>query len=218
MKNFAVIGCGRFGTAIATTLYDLGNDVMVVDKDPDNIRRISDYVTHAVEADIMDEKVLVELGLDSFDVVIIAVGSDLEASATAALAAKEIGVKNVVAKTQTDLHGKILKKIGVDKLIYPERDMGIRVAHNLTSSNILDYIQVSPEFSIIEITALKSWQDKSLAELKLRNKYGINVIAIKRNAEVIPAPAADFTIKKFDIIILIGSKEDLREIELRADE
>lgn len=218
MKNFAVIGCGRFGTAIATTLYDLGNDVMVVDKDPDNIRRISDYVTHAVEADIMDEKVLVELGLDSFDVVIIAVGSDLEASATAALAAKEIGVKNVVAKAQTDLHGKILRKIGVDKLIFPERDMGIRVAHNLTSSNILDYIQVSPEFSIIEITALKSWQDKSLAELKLRNKFGINVIAIKRNAEVIPAPAADFTIKKFDIIILIGSKEDLREIELRADE
>lgn len=218
MKNFAVIGCGRFGTAIATTLYDLGNDVMVVDKDPDNIRRISDYVTHAVEADIMDEKVLVELGLDSFDVVIIAVGSDLEASATAALAAKEIGVKNVVAKAQTDIHGKILRKIGVDKLIFLERDMGIRVAHNLTSSNILDYIQVSPEFSIIEITALKSWQDKSLAELKLRNKFGINVIAIKRNAEVIPAPAADFTIKKFDIIILIGSKEDLREIELRADE
>lgn len=218
MKDFAVIGCGRFGTAIATTLYDLGNDVMVVDKDPDNIRRISDYVTHAVEADIMDEKVLVELGLDSFDVVIIAVGSDLEASATAALAAKEIGVKNVVAKAQTDLHGKILKKIGVDKLIFPERDMGIRVAHNLTSSNILDYIQVSPEFSIIEITALKSWQNKNLAELKLRNKFGINVIAIKRNAEVIPAPAADFTIKKFDIIILIGSKEDLREIELRADE
>lgn len=218
MKSFAIIGCGRFGAAIATTLYDLGNEVMAIDKDPEAIRSISDYVTHAVEADVMDEKVLEEIGLGNFDVVVVAIGSRLEASATVAIAAKDMGVKNIVAKAQTDLHGKILRKIGVDKVIFPERDMGIRVAHNLTSSNILDYIQVSPDFSIIEITALNSWHDRSLTELELRNKFGINVIAIKRNAEVIPAPSADFTIKKFDIIILIGSKEDLKEIELRSDE
>lgn len=218
MKSFAIIGCGRFGSAVAKTLYDLNNEVLVVDKDPDLIQGISDYVTHAVEADIMDESALFELGLSNFDIVIIAIGSDLEASATATIAAKELGVKNVIAKAQTDLHGKILKKIGADKVIFPERDMGTRVAHNLVSSNILDYIQVSPDFSILEITALKSWHNKTLSELKLRNIYGINVIAIKRNAEVIPSPAPDFIIKNFDILVIIGNTEDIKEIELKAGE
>ncbi|HEY4544304.1 MAG TPA: TrkA family potassium uptake protein [Tissierellaceae bacterium] len=218
MKSFAIIGCGRFGSAVAKTLYDLDNEVLVVDKDPDIIQSISDYVTHAIEADVMEESVLYELGLSNFDIVIVSIGSDLEASATVTLAAKELGVKNVISKAQTDLHGKILKKIGADKVIFPERDMGVRVAHNLASSNILDYIQVSPDFSILEITALKSWQDKTISELKLRNIYGINVIAIKRNSEVIPSPGPDFVIKKFDIVVIIGNKEDIKEIELKAGE
>lgn len=218
MKSFAIIGCGRFGSAIAKTLYDLDNEVLVVDRDPDTIQSISDYVTHAIEADIMEESVVYELGLSNFDVVIIAIGSDLEASATATLAAKELGVRHVISKAQTDLHGKILKKIGADKVIFPERDMGERVAHNLASSNILDYIQVSPDFSILEITSLKDWHNKTISELKLRNNYGINVIAIKRNAEVIPSPGPDFKINNFDIVVIIGSKEDIKEIELKAGE
>lgn len=216
MKSFAVIGCGRFGSAIAKTLYELDNEVLVVDKNQESIQNISDYVTYAVEADIMEESVLAELGLSNFDILIVAIGSDLEASATVTLAAKELGVENVIVKAQTDLHGKILKKIGADKVIFPERDMGTRVAHNLASSNILDYIQVSPDFSILEVTALSDWYEKTLAELKLRNKYGINVIAIKRNTEVIPSPPPDFKIKKFDIVVIIGNKEDIKAIELKA--
>lgn len=133
MKSFAIIGCGRFGSAVARTLHELGNEVLAIDGDPDVVETISPNVTHAVQADVMDESVMKELGLKNFDVVIVSIGTDLQASIMATLIVKELGVKQVVTKAQSELHGKVLKKIGADKVIYPERDMGIRVAHNLTS-------------------------------------------------------------------------------------
>ncbi len=133
MKSFAVIGCGRFGTSIAKTLFEIGNEVLAVDKNPELVKDVSEHVTYAVEADVMDESVLKELGLSNFDVVIVGIGSNLEASIMATLIAKELGVKKVVAKAQSEFHGKLLAKIGADKVVFPERDMGTRVAHNLTS-------------------------------------------------------------------------------------
>lgn len=216
MKSFAIIGCGRFGTSIARTLFDIGNEVLAVDKNPERIKDISEHVTYAVEADVMDESVLMELGLSNFDVVIVSIGSDLEASIMATLIAKEIGVKKVVAKAQSEFHGKLLAKIGADKVVFPERDMGVRVAHNLTTKNILDYIELSPDFAIIEITALKSWCNKSLVDLRLRNKYGVNVIAIKDKEEINVSPSSNHIIKEGNVLVIIGASEDLKKIELKA--
>ena len=216
MKSFAVIGIGRFGESVAKTLIELGNEVLAIDKNPDRIHDISEFVTHAVEADIMDESNLKELGLRNFDVVIVSIGSDIEASIMATLLAKELGVKRVVAKAQSELHGKVLKKIGADKVVFPERDMGTRLAHNLTSSNILDYIELSPDFSILEINAIKEWIGKDLKELRIRNKYGVNVIAIKSGANVNISPSPNDIINENDVIVIIGNSDDIKQIEIKA--
>ena len=216
MKSFVVIGLGRFGTSVAKTLYELGNEVMAVDLDPDVVQEISEYVTHAVVADVLDESVLHELGLSNFDVVIISIASNIEASIMATLTAKEMGAKKVVVKAQTDVHGKVLTKVGADRIVFPERDMGARVAHNLTSSNILDFIELSPEYYIIEITALERWINKSLSELRLRNKYGVNVLAIKRGSSLKISPVADEIVLEGDILVVIGDEKDIRKIESQA--
>ena len=216
MKSFVVIGLGRFGTSVAKTLYELGNEVMAVDMDSVVIQEISEFVTHAVVADVLDEAVLHELGLSNFDVVIISIASNIEASIMATLTAKEVGAKKVVVKAQSDVHGKVLTKVGADRIIFPERDMGSRVAHNLTSSNILDFIELSPEYYIIEIAALKRWINKTLSELRLRNKYGVNVLAIKRGSILKISPMADERVLEGDIIVVIGDAADIRKIESQA--
>lgn len=216
MKSFAIIGIGRFGESVAKTLTELGNEVLVIDKRADRVQEVSEFVTHAVEADVMDESILKELGLRNFDVVIVSIGSDREASIMATLLAKEMGVKRIIAKAQAELHGKVLKKVGADKVVFPERDMGTRVAHNLTSTNILDYIELSPDFSILEIGALKNWEGKTLKELRLRNKYGVNIIAIKDGTNVNISPSSENVIKKDDIIVMIGDSKDIKKIEIRA--
>lgn len=213
MKSFVVIGLGRFGSSVAKTLYNLGNEVMAVDMDSDVIQEISEHVTHAVVADVLDEAVLHELGLSNFDVVIISIASNIEASIMATLTAKEVGAKKVVVKAQSEIHGKVLTKVGADRIIFPERDMGARVAHNLTSSNILDFIELSPEYYIIEIAALKRWINKSLSELRLRNKYGVNVLAIKRGSTLKISPEASEVILEGDILVVIGDSDDIRKIE-----
>lgn len=218
MKSFAVIGCGRFGASIAKTLFDIGNEVLAVDKNPELVKEISEHVTYAVEADVMDESVLKELGLSNFDVVIVSIGSSLEASIMATLIVKEFGVKKVVAKAQSELHGKLLAKIGADKVVFPERDMGVRVAHNLTSNNILDYIELSPDFSILEIAAIKSWYNKSLEELKFRNRYGVNVIAIKDKNNISISLDSEQIVREGNILVIIGTTEDVKKIELMAAE
>ena len=218
MKSFAVIGLGRFGTAVAKVLSELGNEVLAIDKDPEAIKEAATFSTYAIEADVMDESVLRDIGLRNMDAVVVSIGEDLQASIMATLISKEIGVKRVIAKAQTELHGKVLKKIGADKIIFPERDMGSRVAHNLTSRNILDYIELSTEFSILEVKALKSWSGKSLKDLRLRNKYGVNVIAIKRGKDINISPRSEDSIKDEDIVIIIGSATDVKKIEMRVGE
>ena len=213
MKQFVVIGCGRFGSSVARTLYEMGNEVLAIDKDEEKVQEISDSVTHTVQADVMDEGVLRELGIQNFDIVVVSIGSDLEASIMATLVAKELGVKIVIAKAQSDLHGKVLSKIGADKVVFPERDMGVRVGHNLVSTNILDFIELSPDYSIVEITAIPEWENKTLKELRLPTKYGINVMAVKRQKFINVSPYADDMILKGDVLVVIGSTEDLKKIE-----
>lgn len=216
LKSFLVIGCGRFGSSVARTLYDLGNEVMVIDISEDVIREMSEEATYAVQADAMDEAVLKDLGLRNFDVAVISIGSDIEASIMATLVVKELGIKRVIAKAQSELHRKVLDKIGADKVIFPERDMGVRVAHNLTSTNILDFIELSPDYSIIEITAIEEWENKTLAQLKLSTKYGLNVMAIKRGNKITVSPSGEIMINKDDVLVVIGSMTDIKKVEKKA--
>ena len=213
MKQFVVIGCGRFGSSVAENLYNLGHDVMAIDYSQETVQNLSDKVTHVVQADATDEHALKSLGIRNFDVAIITIGSNIQSSIMTTLIVKELGVKYVVAKAQNEVHAKVLYKIGADRVVFPERDMGMRVAHNLVASNILDYIELSPEYSIMEITALKEWNKKSLSNLNIRSKYGINIVAIKQEDNIKISPNAQDIIHEGDILVGIGRNNDLRKLE-----
>lgn len=212
MKQFAVIGLGRFGSSIAKYLYSAGYEVMAADKDMERIEAIKDDVTHAFQVDVTNESAIRALGLNNFDVVVVAIGSDLEASILVTLTAKEVGVKYIVAKARSESHAKVLSKIGADKIVFPERDMAERIAHNIISSNILDYIELSPEYSIMEVAALDEWKRKTLGQLDMRRRYGINVLAIKRGDKINVFPKAEDTIDDNSIIIAVGNNDDLDRI------
>jgi trk system potassium uptake protein TrkA len=211
-KQFVVIGCGRFGTSVAHKLTELDCEVMVIDQNEEIIQNLSNVVTHAVQADATDENALKSLGIRNFDVAIVTIGGDIQASILVTLIVKELGVKHIVAKAQNDLHAKVLYRIGADRIVFPERDMGARVAKNLVSENILDYIELSPDYSIVEVVALKDWVGKSLKELNFRAQYGINVMAIKNGLNLNIAVKADEKIKHGDILVVIGHNEDLDKI------
>ncbi len=208
-----VIGLGRFGTSVAETLYALGNDVLAVDIDEEAVQNIAERVTHAVQVDANDEVSLRALGIGNFDVAIISIGSDIQANILSTLLVKEMNVKHIITKANNALHAKVLYKIGANRVIFPERDMGIRVAHNLCSSNILDYIELSPDFSIAEIVTPKEWEGHSLKELDLRVRYSVNVVAIKRDDNIEVSPSADEVIQEGDIIVAIGGTAELNGIE-----
>jgi len=212
-KQFAVIGMGRFGQSVARGLASLGQEVLAVDNDEALVAEIAPYVTHAVQADATDEKALISLGIRNFDVAVVAIGIDIQASILVTMLCKELGVGFVLAKAISELHGKVLYKTGADRVVFPERDMGLRVAHNLANSNILDYIEIAGDLRIVDISALPEWENKSLLELNLRRKYGVNVIAIKRNKEINSAPHGDDVIEKDDTLIIAGNKESITRLE-----
>ncbi|MGL4451443.1 MAG: potassium channel family protein [Sarcina sp.] len=212
-KQFVVVGLGRFGASVAKTLYALGNDVLAIDMNEDLVQEISDDVTHAVQMDATDEAALKTLGIRNFDVAVVTIGASIQASVMATLLLKENGVKHIIAKGNSDLHAKVLYKIGADRVILPEKDMGIRVAHNLVSTNILDYIELSSDYSIIEINSPDDWHGKTINELSLRSEYGINVVAIKRDRDVNVSPYAEDVIEPGDIVVAIGSANDLSRLE-----
>lgn len=212
-KQYVVIGLGRFGTSIAETLYNLGNDVLVIDNDEERIQSVVNNVTHAIQADATDEMALREVGVRNFDIAIVSIGADLQASIMATILLKELGIKMVVTKANNAMHAKVLKKIGADKVVFPEKDMGIRVAHGLAYSNILEYIELSPDHSLAEFLCPKEWYNKTLKELDVRSNYGINVMAIKREDGVDVSPTAEEIIRKTDVIVAIGSIEDLNKLE-----
>lgn len=213
-KQFIVIGMGRFGQSVARCLTAMGKEVLVVDKNEDFINDIAPYVTHAVQADATDEKALNALGLRNFDVAVITIGDDIQSSILVTLLCKELGVGYVVAKAQTDLHAKVLLKTGADKVVFPERDMGMRLAHNLAASNVIDYIQVSGDLRVLEVGAITAWAGKDLAELNFRKKYGINVIAIKKDSgKVNTAPHGEDVIDMGDVLIVVGQTADIARIE-----
>ncbi|WP_324717983.1 TrkA family potassium uptake protein [Carboxydochorda subterranea] len=211
-RQFAVIGLGRFGSSVASTLYKQGQEVLAIDNVEDRVQEMAPHVTHAVQADATDEQAMRAIGIRNFDVVIVAIG-EIEASILATSVVKGLGVRYVVAKALSDLHGRVLERVGADRVVYPERDMGVRVAHNLLSGNIIDYIELMPGYSIVEVTAKEGFIGRTLRELDFRAKYGITVLAIRRGTEVIVAPNPDTTIEKEDVLVAMGEDERLEELE-----
>ena len=183
-KSYAVIGLGQFGMSVAETLAESDCDVLAIDAREENIQEIADKVTYAVRADVREPEVLRSLGVQNVDVAVIAVAENMEASIMATMQAKELGVPYVLAKAINALHGKILEKIGADRVIYPEQSMGLRVARNLMSGGFLDVFELSTEFSMAEFPVPTEWLGKSLQELQLRESHDINIIAIKVGDDV----------------------------------
>lgn len=208
-RQYAVIGLGRFGTSVAHRLYSAGQEVLGIDISKERVENAELSVTHAAIADTTEEETLRSIGIRNFDCVIVAIGIDLQASILTTLLLKELGVKKVIAKALNKNHGQVLTKVGADWVVYPERDMGERVANQLLSPNMLNYIELSKEYNIEEIILPMSMKGKSLRELDLRAKYNISVIAIVSNGEIIIAPSPDQDVHEKDMLLVVGNKKDL---------
>ena len=219
-KEFVVFGLGRFGTSVAITLAESGCEVLVVDDNEDKINEIAPFVTHAVRAHITDGDTLKTLGIKNFDGAVVAIGEDLEASVMTTILVKELGIPYILAKAQSEIQAKILKKVGADMVVFPEKETGVRIANNLMMGNFFDAVELSSTFSLIECDPLKDWIGKSLKELNLRARYKVNVIAIKRYDEINVTPDANEPIEADDVMIFIGQNEylnNLQEIKKREN-
>lgn len=213
MESFLIIGAGRFGSALACELASLGHEVLVIDKSEEKIEAIADYVTHSVIADARDEGVMDSLGVVDFDVAVVANAGSIEDSVLVTIMLKERGVRRVIAKANDMLHMKVLERLGADEIVLPERDMGKRLAQRLSSKNIVDYIELSEEYSIVEIGAPLSWREKTFAELDVRRKYGMNIIAVRNdNDGITVSPTANYKIKAEDILVVLGRNEDIKKL------
>lgn len=225
MRQFVVIGLGRFGQSVARTLEERGYEVLAVDSDEEKVAEIADYVTHAVQLDATEEKALRSVGVTEMDVAVVSVG-DISSSILITLLLKELGVALVASKATDSLHAKVLRRVGADRVIFPERDMGARVAESLSTPRIFDYIEISPTHSIVDLVAPASFQGKTMRELDIRATYGVNVIAIKRKKpkiseegdseieeEFILGPTADEEIVYGDLLVLLGRDEDIEKIK-----
>lgn len=210
-QNYAIIGLGRFGGSICRSLVESGQEVLVIDSNEDRVNEFMNIATHAVVGNAQDEMTLRSLGIRNFDHVIVAIGEDIQASILVTLMVKEMGVPNVLAKAQNEYHARVLEKIGADKVVHPERDMGVRIAHNLVSKNILEFIELSDEFTLAEIRVTNPrFFNKTLIDLNFRQKFGLTIVAIRRgNGKVVVSPDASEVIKEFDNLLVIGASEDV---------
>ena len=213
MKSYMVIGLGRFGTEVARQLCVLGCEVLAVDTRSDLVQQISGDVTHAVVADARDKDVLKALGAKEFDCAIVSIGGSLADSVLATMNVKELGIPKVVCKAHDETHRQVLLKLGADQVVIPEQENAGRLARSLSSHNVLDYIELSDDYGIIEVPAPKSWQGKSLKELNVRAKLGVNIIAIKGEAGINVSPAADYAIAQKDVLVVLGDSAALERVQ-----
>lgn len=218
MRQFAVVGVGRFGESLALTLMNLGHEVIVIDKNEDIINKIAPYVTYAVSGDITNTDVLKDVGIHNVSSAIVSMGNDLEASVLATLTLKEIGVETVIAKAKSVLHSTILKKVGADEVIIPEYDMGRKLAHNLATENVVEFYNIEGDYAILEIVIPKSWIGNSIAKLDVRAKYGINILGVARlSGEFIGNPEPSFVFEEKDKVVLFGTDSEFKVIQELKD-
>lgn len=212
-SSVLVVGLGRFGAAAARELERLGNEVLAVDQSEAIVNDIAPDVTHAVQLDANDEHALRSVGAAEFDYAIVAISSAMEASIFATMALKNLGVAHVIAKAATELHGAILERVGADRVVYPEREMGTRVAHSIGISNVIDYLDVAPRFGIVKVTPPSSFVGRSLKDLDLPGRLQISPIVLRRGSEVTFNPHRDMVVAEQDELILMGSDDKLEILE-----
>ena len=213
MKSYMVIGLGRFGSEVARRLCQLGCEVLAVDTSSYLVQAISNDVTHAVVADGRDKGVLRALGAAEFDCGIVAIGDSLADSVLATMNLKELGVPKVVCKAHDETHRQVLKKLGADQIVIPEQEQAYRLARSLSSQNVLDYIELSEDYGIIDLPAPDSWQGKNLRELNVRAKLGVNILAVKKDDKIQVSPAAEYAINKGDILVILGDTAALKAVQ-----
>jgi trk system potassium uptake protein TrkA len=220
-RTFAVIGLGRFGSGIATTLHEMGYEVVGIDASADVVRELADRGVQTLQMDVTDERALRAAGIHAVDVAVISIGENLEASLIVVMLVKELGIPTIVAKATTPLHGRILEKLGVSRVVFPEREMAIRTAHSLVVPNLIDYIELSKDFCIVEVPAPAEFVGRSVKELQIRNRFGLTLIAIKRNGKqggdsTNIAPGPEDEIRSGDVLALLGSNANVAKLEALA--
>lgn len=213
MKSFVIIGLGRFGSNMAKTLCQQGGEVLAIDTDPELVQQISGEVTSAVVADAQDKEVLRTLGVASCDCAVVAIGDNLASSVLATMNLKELGVPYVVCKAYDETHRRVLEKLGANKVVIPEKEMAERLARSLSSRNVLDFIELSRDYGIVEVPAPKKWYGKSILELNVRAKMGVNIIAVESTGGVNVAPSAQYVVQKDDVMVLLGDYNALAVIQ-----
>lgn len=209
MNSFVVIGLGLFGSSVARQLCALGAEVLAIDTNSELVQQISSEVTSAVVADARDAEVLRALGAHECECAVVAIGDDLAGSVLATMNLKELGVKHIVCKAHDEVHRKVLEKLGADKVVIPEKEVAEKLSRSLTSHNVLDFIELSNDYGIVEIPTPKTWVGKNLKELDVRAKLGVNIIAIERNGKISVSPRAEFVIEKNDILVVLGDYDSL---------
>lgn len=213
MKSYIVIGLGKFGTEAAKRLCEFGCEVLAIDRKPELVQPVSNMVTQAVVGDARDKEVLRALGAKDFECAIVAIGDNLADSVLATMNLKELGVPCIVCKASDETHRQVLLKLGADRVVIPEQEHAHRLAKNLSSPNVLDYIELSEEYGIIEIPAPRGWQGKSLKELNVRAKLGVNIIAVEKAGKFNVSPAADYRIEAADIMVVLGETAALDAVQ-----
>jgi trk system potassium uptake protein TrkA len=213
MGEYAVIGMGRFGRSVATTLYKLGHQVLAMDKNEESLRGVADEVTHAVQLDATDGEALKGVGITNFDAVIVAIGNFIEESILTTLLLTELGCKRIIAKAVDHRQGKVLERIGAHLVVYPERDMGVRIAHTLAAPGLLDYLELSPTFSIEELSVPEGMAGRSLGQLDLKARYGVSVLLIRRDSQLMISPAAETKLQQGDVLVVVGENRQLNRLE-----
>ena len=212
-KQYLVIGLGRFGSSLAVTLCQKGAEVLAIDTDMDLVEEHRSLLTEVIQADAMDKSVLEEIGAENFDVAVVTIGSDIRSGGTITMLLKEMGVKYVIAKADDEFHGRMLTKLGADKVIFPERDMGQRMAHNLLSEKILDFIELSPDYSLMEIRPQPEWINKPLRELDLRSRCRINIVAIRTGENVNAMPDMNTRIGENDVLLVVAATRSTEKLD-----
>ena len=214
MKTYLIVGLGRFGTAVALKLQELGNEVMVIDENEEQVQKLSDKVTYAVVGDARDEGVLESLGVRNLDCAIVAIGQDLAASVVITLNLKSLGVPQVICKAQDDLQKRALEKLGADRVVIPEREMGLKLAQNLTSSSVLDYVELSKDCGLAEIITPQPWAGKTLLEIDVRKKFGVTVAGLRKaDGDLTVFVDANYKLNSDDELLLVGNNEDLARVQ-----
>lgn len=214
MKSFAVIGLGLFGSSVARQLCALGAEVLAIDTNSNLVQQVSGNVTTAAVADARDLEVLRALGVQECDCAVVAIGDDLAVSVLATMNLKELGIPQIICKAHDETHRKVLEKLGADKVVIPEKEVAEKLARSLTSHNVLDFIELSNDYGIVEINTPKAWIGKSLKELDVRARLGVNIIAIERNNKVSVSPRAEFELAKNDILVVLGDYDSLTMMQV----